>query len=214
MSRFRLPQALAFRLISRFGRRTGETFAEIFHGRIDINTLTVAVPRDVLLAVGGFDERRELHVEDWDLWLRIAARYPVGYLPAPLAVHRPGGSMSSAVEKTFRGQELVIDKIAPLCGTACAWHTGEGDECVRERRHRLYTELGYERFWKGKMPGAREAFADAFAAKPSDVRARVYYVASFIGRRWLEPLRRVSNAIRIARNGGGDQPTAARGMRS
>ena len=44
---------------------------------VDINTLTVMAPRDVLLECGGFDERREAHVEDWDLWLRIAARYPV-----------------------------------------------------------------------------------------------------------------------------------------
>ena len=57
-------------------------FGDLFHGRFDINTLTVMVPREVLLACGGFDERRELHVEDWDLWLRVAARFPVGFLDA------------------------------------------------------------------------------------------------------------------------------------
>src|SRR5207237_17001 len=76
-------------------------FDAIFHGDIDVNTLTVMIPRRLLLDLGGFDERRELHVEDWDLWLRLAARCDVGYLPVPLAVHRPGGSMSSAVEHTY-----------------------------------------------------------------------------------------------------------------
>src|SRR5581483_5805484 len=94
------------------GPPPSRAFAEIFHGSNDVNTLTAMAPRRVLLDVGGFDERRELHVEDWDLWLRIAARHLVGYLPLPLAVHRPGGFMSSAAEKTFRGQELVIAKTA------------------------------------------------------------------------------------------------------
>ena len=61
--------------------RPRRSYCDLFHGRLDINTLTVMAPRDVLLECGGFDERRELHVEDWDLWLRIAARHPVGYLP-------------------------------------------------------------------------------------------------------------------------------------
>ena len=42
-------------------------YCDLFHGRIDINTLTVMAPRTVLLGCGGFDERRELHVEGWDL---------------------------------------------------------------------------------------------------------------------------------------------------
>jgi hypothetical protein len=171
-------------------------FGPLFHGEVDINTLTVITPRAVLLEVGGFDERRELHVEDWDLWLRIAARYRIGYLQFPLAVHRPGGSMSSAVEKTYRGQELVIDKVAPLCAAACARHLGHGDECVRERRHRLYSELGYERFWKGRMPKARDAYAQALAIRPADLRARAYYAASFLGHRWLEPVRGARRALR------------------
>ena len=167
-------------------------FADIFHGAIDINTLTVMAPRGVLVDLGGFDERRELHVEDWDLWLRIAARYDIGFLPIPLAVHRPGGSMSSAVEKTYRGQEMVIDKVSAWCGTACVRHAGRGDLCVRERRHRLYSELGYERFWKGRMAPAREAYALACALEPADLRARLYYTASFVGKRWLEPARRAA----------------------
>src|SRR5262249_36112683 len=56
-------------------------FAEVFHGDRDVNTLTVMAPRAVIEEAGGFDERPDLHVEDWDLWLRIAATHPVGYLP-------------------------------------------------------------------------------------------------------------------------------------
>jgi glycosyltransferase involved in cell wall biosynthesis len=53
-------------------------FCELYHTDFFINTLTVMMPRRVLEEVGGFDERREIHVEDWDLWLRTAARHPIG----------------------------------------------------------------------------------------------------------------------------------------
>jgi len=174
-------------------------FAELFHCDVDVNTLTVMVPRAILLELGGFDERRELYVEDWDLWLRIAARCDVGFLPVPLAVHRPGGSMSSAVEKTFRGQELVIAKSAPLCAGACARHAGDADACVRERLHKLYRELGYERFWNGEPEQARQAFARAYAIRPLDIRSRFYYAGTFLDRSWLRPLSGMSHSVRSAK---------------
>src|SRR5258707_697066 len=39
-----------------------QAFCDLFHTRFDINTLTVMIPRCVLKDVGGFDERREIHV--------------------------------------------------------------------------------------------------------------------------------------------------------
>jgi glycosyltransferase involved in cell wall biosynthesis len=176
-------------------------FGDLFHGAIDINTLTVMVRRDVLLEVGGFDERRELHVEDWDLWLRIAARFPVGYMRFPLAVRRPGGSMSSAVEKTFRGQRLVIDKIAPLCGTACERHAGDPAACVRERELRLCEELGYGRFWSGRMHEAADAYGDVLRLRPLSPRAALYYAASRLGDPCIDRFQSVRRAFHtVVRN--------------
>jgi len=177
------------------------SFGELFHAAIDINTLTVMVRRDVLAEVGGFDERRELHVEDWDLWLRIAARYPIGFIPLPLAIHRPGGSMSSAVEKTFRGQRLVIEKVAPLCRTACGRHAGDRAACVREREYMLYSELGWERFWSGRMAAAAEAYREVLRLKPGNVRASLYYAAARLGRPSIDRFQSVRTAFRaVARN--------------
>jgi len=165
-------------------------FEHVFHDR-DVSTLTVMVPRDVLADVGGFDERRELYVEDWDLWLRIAARYPVGYLPMALAVRRAGGRMSSDLQKTFRGQQLVLDRVAPWCGLACARHRGNPRACIDARRHRLYIELAYDRWRKDDLPAAREAFARASALKPLDVRAHFYHAAARLGQPPFEAVRAV-----------------------
>jgi hypothetical protein len=162
--------------------------------------------REVLDEVGPFDERRELHVEDWDLWLRIAARHPVGFLARPSAIHRPGGSMSSANEKTFSGQQLVIAKIAPLC-SACGRHANQPDACVAARRHFLFLDMGYRRFWKGDAAGAREAFERALALKPDDTRARWYRTAARAGRIAIAPLRLLRAALH--RDGRQARTTAA-----
>jgi len=112
------------------GEAPANVFCDLFHGALEINPLTVMTRRDVLDEIGGFDERRELHVADWDLWLRIAAKHPVGYLPQALAVHRPGGSMSSEVEQTYRGQQMVIGQSTGLCRAACPRHAAAPDDCI------------------------------------------------------------------------------------
>jgi GT2 family glycosyltransferase len=170
-------------------------FCSIFHCDRTVMTLTAMAPRQVVVDAGLFDERREVHVEDWDLWLRIAARHPVGYLPAPLAIHRPGGGMSANVEKTFRGQMLVIDKIRPLCVEACAQHRADPARCLTRRRHLLYSGLGYERFWGGRAAEARAAFAAAAALCPSDWRAKSYAAASYVGSGALRPARALWRAM-------------------
>ncbi len=153
-------------------------FTEVFHGSIVIQALTAMARRDVVLDVGGFDERREIHVEDWDLWLRIAARYPIGFLPTLLAVYRPGGGMSGAFEKTFRGQQLVIEKMAPTCAQHCRIHRGRAESCVNERLRMLYAGLGYERFWRGRFTDAADAYGRAIALGFSRPRAHLYRTAS------------------------------------
>ena len=106
--------------------------------------------------------------------------------------------MSSAVEKTYQGQQLVISQSAALCQMACERHGAAPAECFRQREYKLHNELGYERFWAGRMPAARTAFGRAVELHPEAVRPRLYYAATFIGRRLLDPLRRVRSAYRLA----------------
>ena len=156
-------------------------FCELFHTDLDINTLTVMVPRRVLDEVGLFDERREIHVEDWDLWLRIAAWHPIGYVPRPTAIRRPGGGMSAAVEKTFEGQAEVIRKNEPLCHAACPLHAGGAQECRDRRWHRFHWERGYARQRAGDPRGARQAYRAALRHRPGDVSTYAQYAGTFAG---------------------------------
>jgi hypothetical protein len=47
----------------------------------------MVVRREVYERLGGFDDRLPCS-EDWEMWVRIAAHYPIGYEPATLAAYR------------------------------------------------------------------------------------------------------------------------------
>ena len=55
------------------------------HGHC-IDTICVAVQRNVFLSLGGFDSSF-VFFEDYDLWDRIAYYYPIAYTPTPLAIY-------------------------------------------------------------------------------------------------------------------------------
>jgi glycosyltransferase involved in cell wall biosynthesis len=48
----------------------------------------MVVRRDVYERLGGFDARIRSYGEDWEMWVRIAAHYPVWYHPQTLAAYR------------------------------------------------------------------------------------------------------------------------------
>jgi glycosyltransferase involved in cell wall biosynthesis len=184
-------------------------FCELFHNTFEINTPTVMIPARVLADVGGFDERREVHVEDWDLWIRVAARYPIGYLPAPLAVHRRGGLMSTALARTFEGRRRVIEKDFPLCAGACPRHREDADACRRRSWHALHREYGYELMRAGDVVSAREQFRQAAAIAPLDFRGRCYYALSYLKTSWVARLRKAKHRLRSASPAAGSFGRAA-----
>jgi glycosyltransferase involved in cell wall biosynthesis len=77
--------------LTRFGKKE-----KFYRGKIDITKLlrvnfiqspTPVVRRAALDQVGGFDSDL-IPVEDWDLWIRIAYRYPIDFVGEPLARYR------------------------------------------------------------------------------------------------------------------------------
>ena len=52
-----------------------------------LQTPCMVVRRATYERVGGFD-RRGGFAEDWEMWVRVAAHYPVAYEPEPLALYR------------------------------------------------------------------------------------------------------------------------------
>ncbi|MFK7943548.1 MAG: glycosyltransferase [Paracoccaceae bacterium] len=78
-----------------------------------IMTPSIAVRRAVYEQVGGFD-RRLACAEDWEMWVRIAAQFPIWYDPRPLAVYRmhddsnTGRHVSSAADAAYNRMAIDI----------------------------------------------------------------------------------------------------------
>jgi GT2 family glycosyltransferase len=61
-----------------------------------IQTPSIVVRREVYEKLGGFDYRLAI-AEDWEMWVRIAANYPIGYEVEPLAIyHKHSKSISNS----------------------------------------------------------------------------------------------------------------------
>jgi glycosyltransferase involved in cell wall biosynthesis len=103
--------------IDEHGRVIGRTGTErndvgILEGWLDkiyisqrIQTPSIVLRREVYESLGGFDRRLDVF-EDWEMWIRVASAYPVGFIPEPLADYRIRASSStvtSAVAGTRAG---------------------------------------------------------------------------------------------------------------
>jgi glycosyltransferase involved in cell wall biosynthesis len=67
-----------------------------------VSPSSVLIARSLIEEVGGFDEEFEV-CEDYDLWLRISARYPVYLIETPLIVKR--GGHADQLSKKMSGQD-------------------------------------------------------------------------------------------------------------
>jgi hypothetical protein len=66
-------------------------------GRQPFQPPGAVIRRSVYEALGGFDSRITVSGEDWEMWVRIAATFPVWYEIEPLALYRVhGGSLTGS----------------------------------------------------------------------------------------------------------------------
>ena len=74
-----------------------------------INGIGIIAKKSTFDDVGGFDENAML--EDWDMWLRIAEKYQVGYYKTPLAYYgRANNNTSSNIAYMDKGLDYILKK--------------------------------------------------------------------------------------------------------
>jgi len=90
-------------------RREGWIAPRLIFGNYICNS-TIVVRRPCLDKVGFFDESFFMPA-DWDLWLRLAESYQVGFLDKPLTQYRVSAHyILSNLEKSQEEEETVIEK--------------------------------------------------------------------------------------------------------
>jgi len=125
-----------------------------------------------LRAVGGFDDTLKA-AEDYDLWLRLAARAPVAVLPEVLALVRThSGQMSRALGVQAGETRRVIERF--LSTHPEIHRTG----ALRRRIAGLAREEAYAALHAGERRAARVAAAHAVRLWPADAKTWLYLLAS------------------------------------
>lgn len=100
------------------GKAEGKIARSIYLRKVDLPCPTMTFRRQCVEEVGFFDETMR-STEDRDMWLRIALRYEVAFIPKVIAYYRmSASSMSGNLERMVSAQRQFIHKHygAPGCG--------------------------------------------------------------------------------------------------
>lgn len=150
------------------------------------------IRKDCFDAVGVFDESLS-GVEDWDMWLRIAKRYPIGFVNRPLTITRVSPTSLSAptnVDMMLTKEFLVVEK-----------HCSDASSCVGAYdRGRAYSERYGRAAWaylaSGDLSNARQCILRALVSNPVHFTRQRQFVGLLIrilvGDRMFTLLRRIT----------------------
>ncbi len=134
-----------------------------------IMTPSIVVRRDVYERLGGFD-RRLICSEDWEMWVRIAAQYPIWYQIEPLAAYRMHAASNTGRHirngDDMRYTRLAIDIFKSYLPKDKA---DQWSKQARETYARSALDMAYSLYLKGDLPAtlvqAREALYLSHSAK-------------------------------------------------
>lgn len=143
----------------RFWRAGLDAYTTIALRHEHVNCPTAVFTRAAIDVVGAFDtDFTGLGCEDRDLWLRIAARFPVRHIDAVTADYRVHpGSMSRNRARMLAARELLARKQAA---------TARGRPLLRHMRAMVLSDLGLELLEEGDALGSLRAQARALLIRP------------------------------------------------
>lgn len=124
---------------------------------------TVTARREAVMAAGAFDEARELiATEDYDLWLRMAAREPIAYYNHPMSFYRVHSASLSGNERFMNGVDRILVTVAER-------HPGEQHHLnlIRRRRADVRLDYAWELLSAGRRAEAAAMVREAQQIKPS-----------------------------------------------
>jgi len=154
---------------------SGAIFCDLLlSNSVAIQTPTVLARRQALLEAGLFDEDpRLVRCEDWDLWLRIAVRYPFASIDEPLVLCRVDSERerSLAYWKAL-GRLAVVQKARHYAGRETCLDDKAYDRLEAARYHMLALAC-----WQmGRRTEARNAFRQAIRLDSRGRKIRRLYV--------------------------------------
>lgn len=156
---------------------TGDVLAlEILYNHII--TSSVLVRRECFEACGPFDPSF-FGSGDWQMWLRIAQKYEVGYVDEPLSFYRVHGLNASHQKEKINEDDARIREWITGWQTAFLERMAKEPELKAAFAHN-WACLGTERTWAGDASGGRAAYLEAIRMMPGRVKSYLRWGATFL----------------------------------
>lgn len=174
-----------------------DVFSELFLSN-DIQPLTTMIRRSVLDAVGSFNPALR-GTDDYELWLRIALRYPIGHLRTIVGYWR-----SHPTQQSNRGYEQLLMRLAAIDSVidkypesrarvpSAAYRKRMHSMCSWAADHNLYILRNYTL--------AKNLFARSIGYKPNDIVCAAKWLYCSAPEPLREYYRQVKRALGSFRN--------------
>lgn len=166
---------------------------ELFFGNAIASASSVMVRKDCLESVGGFDEKI-LISDDYDLWLRIAQRYPIAVIRSCLYMWRwREDSQSGAIlSRQHRYTEAVITVLEKH------WLHAPADirTAVRTQLSKMYWFCGRAYFDQSRFQESRKMLLGCLRFDKVFVPAMLFLLASHFSPSFIDRLRSIKRRLR------------------
>jgi len=160
-------------------RASGSILEDLIYGQLIKSPSLVMVRREAFDAVGGFDTFLR-YSEDYDLWLRLAARGPILYQVETLASYRVhGGNVSLGPDQNIKALAGNLHALGKLALEA----QGIKPQVRALAREKLFSTalgLGWAHRQAGAKRKAAQAYRRALTLKPTSLRAWVGFLSSHL----------------------------------
>ena len=136
------------------------TFEHMWDRNWIINS-SVLLRRSAFEALGGFNEARELiSVEDYNLWIRVAASaWKIVTCPHILVHYTRGIGISSNSERFLRASLFNVDDIGERLSLP--------EAVIKQKRNEIIVDFGRKALFERDIPTARKLLGRAFRESPS-----------------------------------------------
>jgi len=158
---------------------TGDVLALLIHYN-RIITSSALVRHECFETCGPFDPSF-FGSGDWQMWLRLAQKWEVGYVEDPLCFYRVHAANASHQKDKINEDDARIREWVTTWQSSFKDRTAKEPDLYNAFAHNLAC-LGTERTWAGDPKGGRKAYAAAIKMSPSRLKTYVRWVATFLPR--------------------------------
>ena len=155
-----------------FPMQEGDVLEKLLMGNFIISA-TPMVRRDVFDFVGYFNEDPKARIgEDWDMWLRIASRFPLAVVNEKLAyvrIHQSSMMSTITVKNKAIGLQSVVERAV----------SRDPDRLMHLKKHALaniYHQAGVQLIRQNEYQQSGDYFLAELKCRPLTIEAWIYWL--------------------------------------